>query len=455
MIKKILIANRGEIAVRIIRTCKEMNIDTVAIYSTADKESLHVQLAHEAVCVGSHKSIDSYLNENSIIEAALCTQCDAIHPGFGFLSENSGFAKKIIEAGLIFIGPSPEIIDLMGDKNNARNMMKKANVRIIPGSEEIYHDVKKAKKFADSIGYPVMIKASSGGGGRGIRLCYQESEFENAFLSAKQESKVCFKNEDIYIEKFISSPKHIEVQILGDKFNNVVHLYERDCSFQRRNQKMIEEAPCFTLDKSLRNKICQEAIKASKYVGYDSVGTIEFLLDDKNEFYFLEMNTRIQVEHPITEMITGIDIIKHQIRVSDNQPLNIKQEDIKCEGYAIECRINAENPKDNFAPSSGKIKFLNLPTGNGIRIETAVYNGYEIPPFYDSMILKIIAYAPTRLACIKRMRIALEELIIDGINNNVEFHYLALHHKKFIEGKYNTSFADEFIEEIKNNGAFI
>lgn len=455
MIKKVLIANRGEIAVRIIRTCKEMGIETVAIYSSADQDALHVQLANEAVCVGGPKPADSYLNMNNIIQAACSTGCDAIHPGFGFLSENPKFARLVKECDLIFIGPDASIIEKVGNKAMARKMMMEAGVPVVPGSKEIITSLEQGLEMAKEITYPVMVKASSGGGGRGMRIVTCEEEFESNFNNAKSEAMACFGDDDVYMEKFIEEPKHIEVQLIGDNFGNVVHLFERDCSFQRRNQKMIEEAPCYILDDKIRQAMCADAIKACQFVGYNSVGTIEFLLDKHGNYYFMEMNTRIQVEHPITEMICNVDIIKHQIKVADNQKLALKQEDIKSEGYAMECRINAENAKMNFAPSPGKISFLNLPGGRNIRIETAVYNGYEIPPFYDSMILKLIVHAPTRLECIKKMRIALEELIIDGVHTNIEFHYLALHHRKFIEGKYNTGFAQEFIEELKQNGEFI
>ncbi len=449
MIKKILIANRGEIAIRIIRTCKEMSIKTVVIYSTADKDALHVQLADESVCIGGPRPKDSYLNMNQIIQAACSTGCDAIHPGFGFLSENPTFAKLVQQCGLIFIGPDAEIIEKMGNKSEARKIMMQAGVPVVPGSKEIIESVEQGLKIAAEVSYPVMIKASSGGGGRGMRIVHNESEFESSYLNAKAEALSCFADDAVYIEKYIENPKHIEVQLMADKFGNVVHLYERDCSFQRRNQKLIEEAPCYVLDASIRERLLADAVKACEYVGYNSVGTIEFLLDCHGKYYFMEMNTRIQVEHPITEMICNIDIIKHQIKIADNQKLLIKQNDITTQGYAIECRINAEDVNQDFAPSPGTISFLNTPGGRGIRIDSAVYNGYTIPPFYDSMILKLIAFAPTRLEAIRKMRIALEELIIDGIKTNIEFHYMTLHHPKFIEGKYNTGFAATFIEEIK------
>lgn len=455
MIKKILIANRGEIAVRIIRCCKEMGISTVAIYSTIDKNALHTQLADEAVCIGPPKASDSYLNIRNILQAASSTGCDAIHPGFGFLSENAKFARLVIECGFIFIGPSPEIIEKMGNKIESKNLMLKANVPVIPGGKEKLVSVNEGILKAKEIGYPVIIKASNAGGGKGMRVVRFEEEFEKLYYAAKKEALSNFSDDEIYLEKYIENPKHIEVQIMGDKYKNVVHLYERDCSFQRNNQKMIEEAPCFVLDEKIRKKMCEDAVKACKYVGYDSVGTIEFLLDSSGKYYFMEMNTRIQVEHPITEMVTGIDIVKYQIKIADNQKLNLKQSDIKLNGFALECRINAENPKDNFKASPGKIKFLNLPAGRGVRIETSAYTGGEISPFYDSMLAKIITFAPTRLECIKKMRIALEELIVDGIDTNEEFHYLILHNKKFVDGKYSTGFAKELIEELKQSGEFI
>ncbi|MCO8193952.1 acetyl-CoA carboxylase biotin carboxylase subunit [Anaerofustis sp. NSJ-163] len=449
MIKKILIANRGEIAVRIIRTCKEMGIKTVSVYSTADKDALHVQIADEAVCIGSPKAMDSYLNMSNIIEAACQTGCDAIHPGFGFLSENPRFARLVIGCGLIFIGPNPETIEKLGNKSEARKIMIEAGVPVVPGSKEIIKDVDEGKKLANDITYPVIIKASNGGGGRGMRIVRKEEEFEDAFNAATSEAKACFGDSDVYIEKYIEKPKHIEIQLIADKHGNVIHLFERDCSFQRRNQKLIEEAPCHMLKDDIRQSMINDAIKACKYVGYDSVGTIEFLLDKSGKYYFMEMNTRIQVEHPISEMISGVDIVKQQIKVAGGQKLTLKQEDIKQNGYALECRINAEDVERNFAPSGGKINFLHIPGGRGIRVDSAVYTGYEIPPFYDSMILKLITFAPTRLECIKKMRVALEELIIDGVKTNIEFHYLVLHNKTFIEGKYDTGFFEEFIKELE------
>lgn len=449
MIKKILIANRGEIAVRIIRTCKEMGIKTVAVYSVADKDALHVQIADEAVCIGPAKSVDSYLNMSNIIEAACQSGCDAIHPGFGFLSENPAFARLVEGCGLVFIGPNPETIEKLGNKSKAREIMIEAGVPVVPGSKEVVPSVTEGIKLAKEITYPVIIKASNGGGGRGMRIVRKEEDFEENFNSASAEAKACFGDGDVYLEKYIESPKHIEIQLIGDKYGNVIHLFERDCSFQRRNQKLIEEAPCHILKEEIRKSMIQDAIKACKYVGYDNVGTIEFLLDKSGKYYFMEMNTRIQVEHPVTEMISGVDIVKQQIKIASGQKLSLRQEDIKQNGYAIECRINAEDVERDFTPSGGKIKFLHLPGGRGIRIDSAVYTGYEIPPFYDSMILKLIAFAPTRLECIKKMRVALEELIIDGVKTNIEFHYLVLHNKRFIEGNYDTGFFDEFLKELE------
>ncbi len=455
MIKKILIANRGEIAIRIIRTCKEMGIKTVAIYSKPDKESLHVSLADESICIGPAAPSLSYLNMNNIIQAACLLGCDAIHPGFGFLSENPKFAKLVEDCGLIFIGPSYQLIELLGDKNEARKQVNKIGVPLIPGSKDVINDVLEGKKVAQEIGYPIMIKASSGGGGKGMRIVSSEEEFETLYHTARSEAKVSFNDDRVYIEKFIVEPKHIEVQLIGDKFNNVIHLYERDCSLQRKNQKLLEEAPCYVLDNQVREKLVNAALKVCKELNYDSVGTIEFLVDKYGQFYFMEMNTRIQVEHPITEMISGVDIIKQQIRIASGLKLNIKQEEIKMNGYAIECRINAENVKNNFTPSPGKIKFLNIPAGNGVRIETSAYNGCMILPYYDSMIMKVITFAPTRLACIKKMRIALEELIIEGIYSNIEFQYLLLHSPKFVEGRYDTSFIEKFVKEVSDNAEII
>lgn len=455
MIKKCLIANRGEIAVRIIRSCKDLNIATVAIYSTADKDALHVQLADESVCVGGPQSKDSYLHMHNIIEAAILTGCDAIHPGFGFLSENPMFASLVSQCGLIFIGPSSDVIELMGNKINARKRMIEAGVQVIPGSIGAVKDEVEAVSIANTIGYPVMIKAAAGGGGRGIRMVNSQEELMKVFSPLKQEAKNNFSDDTVYIEKLFTKAKHIEVQILADKHGTVLHLYERDCSFQRRHQKVIEEAPCHLLSSEQREKICAEAIKVAKAVSYDSVGTVEFLMDERFEAYFMEMNTRIQVEHPITEMVTGVDLIRHQIRSAEGCKLTLKQEDIVIKGHAIECRINAEDMRRGFAPTPGTITFIHTPGGKDVRIDSAIYQGYTISPYYDSMIAKLITFGDSRLQAIKRMRGALEEFIIDGVASNVEFHYLTMHHAQFIDGRYTTDFAGKWIQELSEREPII
>lgn len=440
MIRKVLIANRGEIAVRVIRACKELGIKTVAIYSEADKDAMHTQLADEAICVGKPKSKDSYLNESNIISAAVITKCNAIHPGFGFLSENSEFATICEECNIKFIGPTSKTIGIMGDKSRAREIMKNAGVPIIPGSNGIVKSLEHAYLEAEEIGYPVMIKAALGGGGKGIRIVHCKNDLENAYLTAKTEAKVNFGDDTIYIEKFIENPRHIEFQILGDEYGNIVHLGERDCTVQRRNQKVLEEAPSMILSENLRSEMGKAAINAAKAVNYVNAGTIEFLVDKHGDFYFMEMNTRIQVEHPITEMITSIDIVKEQIKIANGERLSFSQEDIKIKGHAIECRINAENPSKGFIPSPGRIEFLNLPGGNGIRVDTAVFTGYTIPPTYDSMIAKLIAYGNNREEAINKMLRALEEFVIEGIDNNIEFQIDILNNNKFRLGDYDTSF---------------
>ena len=407
MIKRMLIANRGEIAVRIIRACKEMGIETVAVYSKADEKSLHKQLATVSVCIGEARSSDSYLNIENIISAACLTGCDAIHPGFGFLSENPQFANMVMKCGMKFVGPNPTVMEQMGNKSVAIKMMKEAGVSIVPGSYGAV-SLSQGKKIADEIGYPVLIKASAGGGGKGIRLVPSSEEFIDLFKEAKEEAKKFFANDELYIEKFIENPKHIEVQVMCDQHGNCLYLYERDCSLQRRKQKMLEECPCNSISNDLKQRLYEDAIKACKYVKYDSVGTIEFLVDKEENYYFIEMNTRVQVEHPVTEMVTNIDIIKNMIRIADGVELSIKQDDIKILGHAIECRINAEDIKNEFRPSPGKITFMHVPGGKGVRIDSGVYAGYEIPPFYDSMVLKLIVFAPTRLECIRKMRASLE-----------------------------------------------
>lgn len=453
MFKKILIANRGEIAVRIIRACKEMDILTVAIYSTADQNALHVQLADEAVCVGGPKSADSYLNKEAIITAAVETGCQAIHPGFGFLSENSDFARLVETCGLKFIGPKGDVIDALGNKSKAREMMIEAGVPVVPGSNGSVNTYEELKEVVNEIGYPVLIKASAGGGGRGMRKAFSEDELENAFMTAKAEAKACFGDDDMYVEKLVLNPKHIEFQILADEHGNVIHLGERDCSIQRRNQKTIEEAPCKVLDASLRLKMGESAVKAAQGAGYTNAGTVEFVLDEHNNYYFIEMNTRIQVEHPITEMVTGIDLIKQQIRIASGLPLSFKQEDITLQGHSIECRINAEDPFHNFRPCPGQVNFMHLPGGPGVRVDTMLYTGYTLPTQYDSMVAKVIVHAPTRLEAIKRMRRALSELVIEGITTNQTLQFYILHQPDYIKGHFNTSFIETHLDEmVSENG---
>lgn len=441
---KILIANRGEIAVRIIRAAKELGIRTVAVYSKADEESLHVQLADEAVCIGTEKAKDSYLNINNILSAAISTGCNAIHPGYGFLSENDKFIKLVEEIGLKFIGPKSDVVLNLGDKAQAREIAKKANVPIVEGSDGAVNDVKEGVKIANKIGYPVMIKAVSGGGGKGISVVYSNKEFLEVFERTSREAEINFGNKSVYIEKFIANPRHIEVQILADHFNNYVHLFERDCSMQRRNQKMIEEAPSNDINDNLRRRLGVASIKIAKSVGYTNAGTVEFLLDEEDKFYFIEMNTRIQVEHPVTEMITGIDLVKEQIKIAYDNKLSVKQKDIKINGHSIECRINAEDPFNNFRPSPGLIKNILVPGGFGVRFDSFIYPNYRVQPHYDSMIAKLIVHAPTRREAIRKMRIALEQLIIEGIETNTEYLYMIIHHPEFIKGKYDTSFATKY-----------
>lgn len=441
MFEKILIANRGEIAVRVIRACNEMGIRTVAVYSTADKNALHTQLADEAICIGPPKVTDSYLNMNNIITAACLTGADAIHPGFGFLSENSKFADMCRECNIKFIGPDPETIELMGNKSNARQLMMSANVPVIPGSDGTINSYQEANDFANKFGYPIMIKASAGGGGRGIKIVRTSAELEESFNIAKNEAKLFFNDDSVYIEKVIESARHIEVQVLADEFGNAIHLGERDCSLQRRNQKVLEEAPSIAIDELTRSKIGQAALNAVKASNYKNAGTIEFLYDKNGNFYFMEMNTRIQVEHPITEMVTGIDIVKEQIKIASGQRLSITQDDVKFDGYSIECRINAEDPFNNFSPCPGKVEYLLLPSGcNGLRVDSSIYAGYEIPIFYDSMIAKVITKDSTRQGAINKMKRALNEFVIKGINTNIDFHLNILENQQYIDGDFDTSF---------------
>lgn len=443
---KILIANRGEIAVRIIRACKEMNIKTVAVYSDVDRDAMHTRLADEAVCIGPANSAKSYLNMKNIIEAANITGADSIHPGFGFLSENSQFAKICEESNIKFIGPSYKVIELMGNKSNSKELMKSAGVPVIPGSDGSIKGIKEAIKIADKIGYPVMLKAAAGGGGKGIRIANSREELEVNYNIVKQEAKVSFQDDEIYMEKFIKNPRHVEIQILADEHGNVIHLGERDCSIQRKNQKVIEETPSTAIDDKLRNKMGEVAIKAAKVAGYTSCGTIEFLVDCNKNFYFMEMNTRIQVEHPITEERTGIDIVKSQIKIAAGEPLKIKQKNVGFNGHSIECRINAENPSKNFMPCPGTITGLNLPGGNGVRVDTAIYEGYTIPPSYDSMIAKIITHGDTRNEAISKMKRALEETVIEGVDTNIEFLFQIIKNPNFIRGNFDTSFIEREIK---------
>ncbi len=445
---KILIANRGEIAVRIIRACKEMNIKTVAVYSEADKNALHTRLADEAICIGPAPSNKSYLNIKNIIEAAYITGADSIHPGFGFLSENSQFAKICEESNIKFIGPSSKVIDLLGNKSNSKELMQKAGVQVIPGSNGSVKGLKDALLIAEEIGYPVMLKAAAGGGGKGIRVVNNSNELETCYNIVKQEAKASFNDDEVYIEKFIQNPRHVEIQILADEHGNIIHLGERDCSIQRKHQKIMEETPSTAIDEKLRNKMGNAAIKAAKTAGYTSCGTVEFLVDSDKNFYFMEMNTRIQVEHPITEMRTGIDIVKEQIRIAAGEELKIKQKEIEFKGHAIECRINAENPMNNFMPCPGQIKEINLPGGNGIRVDTAIYNGYVIPPNYDSMLAKVIVLGANRNEAIAKMKRALEELVIDGVTTNRDFLFNIIRNPNFIRGNFDTSFVEnEIIKE--------
>ena len=445
MFRKILIANRGEIAVRIIRAARELGIDTVAVYSTADKEALHTLLADEAVCIGPAKSTDSYLNMNAVLSAAVLTGAEAIHPGFGFLSENSKFATMCEEVGIKFIGPSGAVMDLMGDKINARAQMIKAKVPVIPGSDGEVHTSEEALEVAKKIGYPVMLKASAGGGGKGIRKVEKPEDLVAAFESASSEAKAAFGNGAMYMERVIYPARHIEVQILADQQGHVVHLVERDCSLQRNNQKVLEESPSVAIGKTLRQQIGEAAVRAAESVDYENAGTIEFLLDEaKGEFYFMEMNTRVQVEHPVTEFVTGVDIVKEQIKIADGQELSFSQDDVEIRGHAIECRINAENPAFNFAPSPGKISNLYLPSGGvGLRVDSAVYPGYTIPPYYDSMIAKIIVHGENRFDALMKMQRALYELEIDGVVTNSSFQLDLISDPNVIAGDYDTAFLME------------
>lgn len=446
MFRKILIANRGEIAVRIIRACRELGVRCVAVYSTADRNSLHAQIADESVCIGPPATKDSYLNMNSIIQAALNTGAEAIHPGFGFLSENAEFARLCEKNGIVFIGPSYKSIEMLGDKAAAKETMAAAGVPVIPGSKGAVHSLEEAKSIADKAGYPVLVKASAGGGGRGIRRVDSAEELESQMTAAQQEAKNFFGDDTVYIEKLLINPHHVEIQMIADTQGNYIYLGERDCSMQRRNQKVLEECPSPIVNEKLRKKMGEAAVTAAKQCGYYNAGTIEFLVDDNRDFYFMEMNTRIQVEHPITEEVTGFDLVKAQIEIAAGMPLKVKQDDIKLRGHAIECRINAENPNLNFRPSPGTITALYVPGGPGIRIDGAVYQGYTITPYYDSMISKLIAHGSDRDDAIRKMRWALSEFIVDGVDTNIDFHLDLIKRPEFISGNYDIGFLNRYME---------
>ncbi|MDR0197528.1 MAG: acetyl-CoA carboxylase biotin carboxylase subunit [Oscillospiraceae bacterium] len=442
MFKKILVANRGEIAVRVIRACRELGVKTAAVYSEADKSALHAHIADEAVCVGPPASKNSYLNTQALISACEITGAEAVHPGYGFLSESPAFVRLCQKCRIKWIGPSPEAMEAMGDKANAKKTVMEAGVPVIPGSDGVVKELAEAKKIAREIGYPVMVKAAAGGGGRGIRAVSSESGLEKAIAEAGQDAAAFFGNGDVYIEKLITNPKHVEIQLLADEHGNVVHLGERDCSCQRRNQKLLEESPCFVVSPQLREKMGLAAVKAAKACGYQNAGTIEFLLDENGDFYFMEMNARIQVEHPVTESITGIDLVKSQIKIAAGEKLPFTQEDIGFSGHVIECRVNAENPAADFRPAPGRIESLHLPGGFGVRIDSAVYQGYIIPPFYDSMIAKVIVRGDDRTEAIRKMRVALSEFLIEGVVTNIDFQLGILRDGEFIGGKYDIGFLE-------------
>lgn len=450
MFKKILIANRGEIALRIIRACKEIGVKTVAVYSTQDATASHTIFADESVCIGPAESVKSYLNKASILSAAEITGADAVHPGYGFLAENAEFAEMCDSCGITFIGPSAEVIRKMGDKAVAKTTMQKAGVPGVPGSEGIVESEEEAMKVAREIGFPVILKAVAGGGGKGMRIVRDEQSLSNSYMMASAEADAGFGNPDLYVEKYIESPRHIEIQLLGDKFGNVVHLGERECSIQRRHQKLIEEAPSPAVDEKLRKKMGDVAVKGAKFVNYESAGTIEFLLDSSNNFYFMEMNTRIQVEHPVTEMVYGVDLIKEQIRIAAGEEMKIRQKDLYPRGHSIECRINAEDPINNFMPSPGEITNLHFAGGPGIRVDTHIYNSYRVPPFYDSLIAKLIVHARNRTEAINRLKRALHEFVIEGIKTTIPFHQQVIQTPEFIEGDFDTHFLENIYDKIKD-----
>ena len=449
MLKRVLIANRGEIALRVLRACRELGIETVAVYSQADAEALHVQLAGQAVCIGPAKAADSYLNQTALLTVAKATGCDAVHPGYGFLSENADFAERCAAEGLIFIGPSGDAIRKAGSKSAARDLMRAAGVPVTPGSDGPVSSVEEALAAAESVGYPVLLKASAGGGGRGIRRCDRPEDLSSAYAEAKAEAQACFGNDEMYLEKLVLRPRHIEFQVLADRYGHVIHLGDRDCSVQRRNQKLIEEAPARCLTPELRERMGEAAVKAARAVGYENAGTVEFLLDpDREHFYFMEMNTRIQVEHGVTELVTGVDLVRQQLRIASGLPLRIRQEDVTLRGHAIECRINAEDPSQGFRPCPGRVDFLHFPGGPGVRVDSCLYSGCDLSPYYDSMAAKILSCAPTRMETIRRMRRCLEEFTLEGFPTNAELSYQILYHPEFILGECTTAFLDEHLSEL-------
>ena len=449
MLKRVLIANRGEIALRVLRVCREMEIETVAVYSTADAESLHVQLATQAVCIGPARAADSYLNRNALLTVAQATGCDGLHPGYGFLSENADFADACARAGITFIGPSGDAIRKAGSKSAARDLMKAAGVPVTPGSDGPVSSVEDALAAAERVGYPVLLKASAGGGGRGIRRCDSADALPAAYAEAKAEAKACFGDDEMYLEKLVLRPRHIEFQILADRQGHVIHLGDRDCSVQRRNQKLIEEAPARCLSPTLRARMGEAAVRAARAVGYEGAGTVEFLLDSDGEhFYFMEMNTRIQVEHGVTELVTGVDLVRQQLRVASGLSLDIAQEDVRLTGHAIECRVNAEDPAAEFRPCPGKVEFLHFPGGAGVRVDSALYNGCTLSPYYDSLAAKVMVHAPTRLEAIRKMRRCLEEFALEGFPTNAELSYEILFHPTFVRGGCTTAFLDESLPEL-------
>jgi len=448
MLKRVLIANRGEIALRIIRACRELDVETVAVWSQADESALHAQFATRSLCIGPAKAADSYLNQDAILSAALATGCDAVHPGYGFLSENPEFADRCVQAGLKYIGPSGDVIRKLGSKAAARTMAQTAGVPVAPGSDGPLKNARQARELAEKVGYPVLLKASAGGGGRGMRRADGPEDLDRAWQEARAEAAACFGDGELYLEKLVADPRHIEFQIMADQQGHVVHLGERDCSIQRRRQKLIEESPSPALTPALREKMGRAAVAAAKAAGYVGAGTVEFVLNSDGQFYFIEMNTRIQVEHPVTELVTGIDLVKEQLRAAAGLPLSFTQEDVRLTGHAMECRINAEDPERDFMPCPGTTAFLHLPGGPGVRVDTALYTGCEVPPYYDSLVAKVLSHAPTRLEAIRRMRRALEELIIEGYPTNAPLAHLIMHDPAFVRGQYDTGYLDRNLERL-------